>query len=49
MIFLRAANLLFVKPHKTASTSVEIALSCMAGDGDIVTPPAPRTCPPKMR
>ena len=42
MIFLRATNLLVVKPHKTASASVEIALSCMAGDDDIVTPPIPR-------
>ena len=42
MIFLRAQNILFVKPHKTASTSVEIALSCGPGDDhDILTPLLP--------
>ncbi len=38
MIFLRQPNLLFLKTRKTAGTSVEIALSCSAGDDDIVTP-----------
>ena len=38
MIYLKSRNLLFVKPKKTAGTSVEIALSCNAEDDDIVTP-----------
>jgi hypothetical protein len=38
MIYLKKHNLLFVKPLKTASTSVEIALSCNATPEDIVTP-----------
>lgn len=38
MIYLTRHRLLFVKPHKTAGTSVEIALSCNALDDDIVTP-----------
>lgn len=38
MIYLRDRNLLFLKPRKTAGTSVEIALSCNAGPADIVTP-----------
>ncbi|MEX0921293.1 MAG: hypothetical protein WD489_11210 [Rhodovibrionaceae bacterium] len=38
MIYLRDRNLLFLKPRKTAGTSVEIALSRHAGPGDIVTP-----------
>ena len=42
MIFLKAQNLLFIKPHKTASTSVEIALSCASTDPqDIITPLLP--------
>lgn len=42
MIFLKPQNLLFIKPHKTASTSVEIALSCAARDAaDIITPLIP--------
>lgn len=41
MIYLADHKLLFVKPHKTASTSVEIALSCAAGPADIVTPLIP--------
>ena len=42
MIYLASQNLLFVKPHKTASTSVEIALSCAARDPrDIITPLIP--------
>lgn len=38
MIFLRGRGLLFVKPKKTAGTSVEVALSCNATPEDIVTP-----------
>lgn len=38
MIYLASRNLLFVKPKKTAGTSVEIALSRNAGSEDIVTP-----------
>jgi hypothetical protein len=38
MIYLKKHNLLFVKPLKTASTSVEIALSYNATPEDIVTP-----------
>ena len=38
MIYLKKHNLLFIKPLKTASTSVEIALSCNATAEDIVTP-----------
>ncbi len=41
MIYLSKPNLLFLKPKKTAGTSVEIALSCNAGAGDIVTPIVP--------
>lgn len=42
MIYLAAQNLLFIKPHKTASTSVEIALSCVPGGAaDIITPLLP--------
>lgn len=41
MIYLAERRLLFIKPKKTASTSFEIALSCNAGPGDIVTPLAP--------
>lgn len=42
MIFLKQQNILFIKPHKTASTSVEIALSCAArDDADIITPLLP--------
>ena len=38
MIYLKKPDLLFIKPLKTASTSVEIALSCNATPEDIVTP-----------
>lgn len=38
MIYLKEHNLLFLKPFKTAGTSVEIALSCNASESDIVTP-----------
>ncbi len=38
MIYLRDRKLLFLKPRKTAGTSLEIALSCNAGPKDIVTP-----------
>lgn len=38
MIYLASRKLLFVKPKKTAGTSVEVALSCNATDDDIVTP-----------
>ena len=38
MIYLADRKLLFVKPKKTAGTSVEVALSCNASDLDIVTP-----------
>jgi hypothetical protein len=38
MIYLANHRLLFVKPRKTAGTSVEVALSHHAGAEDIVTP-----------
>lgn len=38
MILLREPGLLFLKPHKVAGTSFEIALSAFAGPDDIVTP-----------
>lgn len=38
MIFLREPNLIFIKSRKTAGTSLEIALSMSAKEGDIVTP-----------
>jgi hypothetical protein len=38
MIYLADRRLLFVKPKKVAGTSIEIALSCNAGEDDIVTP-----------
>lgn len=42
MIFLKAQNILFIKPHKTASTSVEVALCCASNDpADIITPLLP--------
>jgi hypothetical protein len=42
MIFLKKQNILFIKPHKTASTSVEIALCCASNDpADIITPLLP--------
>lgn len=41
MIYLARHKLLFLKPKKTAGTSVEIALSCNAGEADIVTPVLP--------
>lgn len=37
MIFLRAQNVLFLKPEKVAGTSFEIALSKYAGARDIIT------------
>jgi hypothetical protein len=37
MIYLKRKNLLFIKPLKTASTSLEIAFACNATDEDIVT------------
>lgn len=41
MIYLSRHRLLFLKPKKTAGTSVEIAFSCNAMEGDIVTPVLP--------
>jgi len=41
MIYLADRKLLFVKPKKVAGTSIEIALSCNAGQMDIVTPLVP--------
>ncbi len=42
MIFLKQQNLLFLKTHKTASTSLDIALSCASHDAqDIITPLLP--------
>jgi hypothetical protein len=38
MIYLRDRGLLFLKPYKTAGTSLEIALSRHAGPEDVVTP-----------
>lgn len=38
MIYLAERKILFVKPKKTAGTSVEVAWSCNATDKDIVTP-----------
>jgi hypothetical protein len=38
MIYLKSRKLLFIKPLKTASTSLEIAFSCNACPEDIVTP-----------
>lgn len=38
MIYLRQQNLIFLKTRKTASTSIEVALSANAGEGDILTP-----------
>lgn len=38
MIYLEKQKILFIKPMKTASTSVDIAFSCNAGSDDIVTP-----------
>jgi hypothetical protein len=38
MIYLKSRKLLFIKPLKTASTSLEIALSCNATADDVVTP-----------
>lgn len=38
MILLRDPGLLFIKPHKVAGTSLEIALSAFAGPQDIITP-----------
>ena len=43
MIYLAKHKLLFLKPRKTAGTSVELALSCNSNDeNDIITPIAPR-------
>jgi hypothetical protein len=41
VIYLCKQKLLFLKPKKSAGTSVEIALSCNAGPDDIVTPILP--------
>lgn len=41
MILLRGQRILFIKPLKTASTSVDIAFSCNATEDDIVTPLRP--------
>ncbi|MXO91656.1 hypothetical protein [Pontixanthobacter aquaemixtae] len=38
MIYLRDPGLIFLKPHKVAGTSFEIALSKYAKPGDILTP-----------
>lgn len=38
MILLRDPAILFLKPHKVAGTSFEIALSQFARPADIVTP-----------
>jgi len=38
MIYLRQANILFLKPFKVAGTSFEIALSKFAGPDDIISP-----------
>ena len=38
MIYLKSKKLLFIKPLKTASTSLEIAFACNATEEDIVTP-----------
>ncbi|MEL7445016.1 MAG: sulfotransferase family 2 domain-containing protein [Pseudomonadota bacterium] len=37
MIYLQDPGLIFLKPHKVAGSSFEIALSCFARPGDIVT------------
>jgi hypothetical protein len=37
MIYLKSKNLIFIKPLKTASTSLEIAFACNAKPEDIVT------------
>lgn len=37
MIYLKSKKLLFIKPLKTASTSLEIAFACNASEEDIVT------------
>lgn len=43
MIYLSRHRLLFLKPKKTAGTSIELALSCNADDdADIITPIAPK-------
>ena len=41
MIYLQKQKILFFKPMKTASTSVDIAFSCNADSEDIVTPVLP--------
>jgi len=41
MIALLSRNLLFIKTRKTASTSVEVALSRFATDRDVLTPLSP--------
>jgi hypothetical protein len=38
MIISKKNKFLFIKPHKTAGTSLEIALSKYCGDEDIITP-----------
>lgn len=41
MIYLKSRNIIFIKPRKTAGTSVEIALSANACEDDIITPVSP--------
>ena len=41
MIFSELHNFLFIKGHKVASTSVEVALSAICGPDDIITPITP--------
>ena len=41
MIFSELHNFLFIKGHKVASTSVEVALSAICGPNDIITPITP--------
>jgi hypothetical protein len=38
MLYLKQRNIIFIKPRKVAGTSVEIALTCNAGEQDIITP-----------
>lgn len=41
MIILHDQKMVFVKTRKTAGTSVEIALSTLAGPNDVITPVSP--------
>lgn len=41
MIYLKDANVIFIKPRKVAGTSFEIALSKFANENDIITPISP--------